>query len=851
MFTASAMKAVCSHDQEMYRSQTTFNDSCEYHEVDGSCCPAWSLGHMTALIVGKDSCDVINDDDVTFVRTLLQECVNYYSDGCLGSESTCANVPANCSAYNSVYTLLHFLTPTEFAASVAEGTYDLEIALVLTPQWKWSDESYDFFVEHMGADSLNGGSVKVIAIGGGFKYELFSSYILPDSLFICIGCVFVVLIMWIYVGSLFVTVMTLLSILMSMIVAYFLYYTIFRIPFFPFMNLITAILVIGVGADDCFVYVDIWKLAKERLGGGRDNLAPTLRETLKHAATTMFVTSFTTSTALFSGAVSSITAIRCFSIFAGSSILVNLVLTLTWIPAAVIIHDKYFVCEEADGASKNRCCACISAVRRIYDFLARTGNKVFEVYLPIIVNKLRIFWIVLLSGLGVGGFCVVFVAPRLRLPSASEFMLFRTSHILEQYDQIYKEKFAFEGDSPTMLPAMVVWGIKALDNSERWDPDSRGTTVMDETFNLTSPEAQEWLYDFCTDFRASSFHDNTTDSSEEECFIDSFRSFMEGSCVNPINGNDLSPCCGQTSFPYSSALFTQCAVVFYGIRCQLYPCHLATPGLRFNADDDIVAMYIYLQTNTAEALEYSAMNQFWTDVDGWVENRLSTAPEGMRNGWFLSVGDFQFYFFDLQRGLATGAPLAVGVSLALAALVLLLSIRNVLVTFYAMFTIACAVFVVIGSVVLLGWELNIMESTNLSLAVGLSVDFTIHLGVAYRQVDAHDRETRSLQALRTLGAAITMAALTTFTAGAFMMPATVLSYVQLGTFLMLEMSISWFYGVFLFVSLCRTIGPQGTCAQISKSCCRCDSNSITNTEGVENNAQEKDIQTDDEIEQPG
>jgi hypothetical protein len=41
----------------------------------------------------------------------------------------------------------------------------------------------------------------------------------------------------------------------------------------------------------------------------------------------------------------------------------------------------------------------------------------------------------------------------------------------------------------------------------------------------------------------------------------------------------------------------------------------------------------------------------------------------------------------------------------------------------------------IGSLSLIGWHLNVMESTIIILAIGLSFDFTLHFAVAYRFAD--------------------------------------------------------------------------------------------------------------------
>lgn len=153
-------------------------------------------------------------------------------------------------------------------------------------------------------------------------------------------------------------------------------------------------------------------------------------------------------------------------------------------------------------------------------------------------------------------------------------------------------------------------------------------------------------------------------------------------------------------------------------------------------------------------------------------------------------------------------------SVAVAFSVMLLTTWNVIISLYAIVSIAGTIFVTVGSLVLLGWELNVLESVTISVAVGLSVDFAVHYGVAYRLAPKPDREEKVIFSLSRMGSAIAMAALTTFVAGAMMMPSTVLAYTQLGTFMMLIMCISWAFATFFFQCMCRCLGPQGTCGQI-------------------------------------
>lgn len=53
--------------------------------------------------------------------------------------------------------------------------------------------------------------------------------------------------------------------------------------------------------------------------------------------------------------------------------------------------------------------------------------------------------------------------------------------------------------------------------------------------------------------------------------------------------------------------------------------------------------------------------------------------------------------------------------------------------------------------------------------------------------------------------------------GAMMLPSRVLSYLQMGHFLMLVMTLGWAFSTFFFQALCCTIGPQGDWGQFSWS----------------------------------
>lgn len=79
----------------------------------------------------------------------------------------------------------------------------------------------------------------------GLKNALFDEQLLEDTRLIAAGGVLVLVCMWIYTRSFFITVMTVIAIAFSLGVAYFMYVLILEINFFPFMNLLAVVVAVG------------------------------------------------------------------------------------------------------------------------------------------------------------------------------------------------------------------------------------------------------------------------------------------------------------------------------------------------------------------------------------------------------------------------------------------------------------------------------------------------------------------------------------------------------------------------------------------------------------------------------
>ncbi|CAH1965247.1 unnamed protein product [Acanthoscelides obtectus] len=283
----------------------------------------------------------------------------------------------------------------------------------------------------------------------GIKNSLFDVYLIYDMWLLAFGSLFVFVCIWIYTKSLFLTLMTIIVIVFSLGISYFMYVLVLEISFFPFMNLLATVVAIGIGSDDAFIFCKIW--AKRKAENEGIALPELMSDTFQHAFVSMFVTAITTAVAFLGSYISCITAVCCFSIFAGFAVVANYFLMITWFPASLVIwesscltHSKYItncfmLCYQKLCCVRSRFQVPCSHFRILTEELW----KAKEQWLLDTVLKFKYLWFTLLLIIALLSGFVVLVYPGFQLPDSSEFQLFHMSHPFEQYDFIYKQRFWF------------------------------------------------------------------------------------------------------------------------------------------------------------------------------------------------------------------------------------------------------------------------------------------------------------------------------------------------------------------------------------------------------------------------
>lgn len=346
------------------------------------------------------------------------------------------------------------------------------------------------------------------------------------------------------------------------------------------------------------------------------------------------------------------------------------------------------------------------------------------------------------------------------------------------------------------------------------DPERRGSLYFDESFNMSLPESQQWLLDFCKSLKNQTFYQMSYGLLLPNCFIENFINWMSRRCNDSMREIDRTPCCEVSPFPFTPEVFDQCLpesiLSLYETPREFFIPGVAGPKFvrqSFNNGTGgalVKAVVIEYESNQIFTMSYSEIDRFVRTVEEWFSGMLENAPPEMKNAWFIS----ELEFFDLQDTLSTGTLVAICMAMAVALLVLMLVTLNVLISLYAIVTVTFTILTTVAVLVLLGWKLNVLESVAVSTAIGLAVDFSLHYGVNYRLSTETDRKSSTHYSLTRMIGPTAMAALTTGIAGALMLPSKVLAYIQIGVFLVIVMSISWIYATFFLMSLLRLIGPQ-------------------------------------------
>jgi protein dispatched 1 len=324
------------------------------------------------------------------------------------------------------------------------------------------------------------------------------------------------------------------------------------------------------------------------------------------------------------------------------------------------------------------------------------------------------------------------------------------------------------------------------------------------------------------------------------CLFDLLKIVLSRKCSLTAAADDWAAaiCCEQEGFPFDSKILEFCMKnsSFLTKYVSLYQ-NLLYETLYYNKTNGLVSVVEFKQiTSFAWTASFEKMAQFYKSVERFFDKStqfsiVDQQQEGpsaeqrnnlAKNAFFVS----EFDFYDLQKNLLNGTLQSFFITLGVVSFMMLIMTRNLLITFYAVITITMSISTTVGTLALLGWQLNIVESVSIILAIGLSIDFVVHFSITYCNLSTCNlcvdgvttmfftRDNITKQTIRHVGSAVFMAGVTTLLAGISMRPSPLLPFQIYGIFLVTVIVYSIIYSFFFFLPICAIAGPTNNFCQI-------------------------------------
>jgi len=596
--------------------------------------------------------------------------------------------------------------------------------------------------------------------------------------------------MWFHLQSLFLAFCGMFfEIGMSFPLGFFIFRFITQVTFFDTTLTLAIFIVLGIGADDLFVFMDQWVQSVNyihRYKITEDILAHRLAYALRHSARAIFVTSFTTFCAFMATVPSPIMTISAFGLWGAWMVIADFFLAITAFPCCVIIWEKhvrpheYWFCfdkKETDTHTEEHVSRYNIRSRKLEIFLTE--------YVAWFAYKFRKPIIVIF--LGILGFAAYFALQLSPLTEQEQF--FPADHYVQRAFDLSQEFYTANGDDVVVV--QYTWGFTGIDRkgTSKWDFMDWGKVVWDDGFDPSSPEAQLHLVHACNVMGQMPKVQSTN------CFIKDYRDYMaqKGVTFPIVFSNDTT----TQSIKFAESLYEYASERTNDAGVKAKNFGFVDNGVRYVSLGATLAVRNYEQRDT-----YDPMFDEWQSL--MKDLNEIAVPE-------LSKGQntaFAWAWRWTETGYAISAINGISIALPLAFASLLVSTWNWSMAVMATVSITGVMSCTSATIVLLGWNLGVPESLAIIITIGLSVDFVVHLANEYIHVPTMNRKIRVTNSLYRMGISVLSGSFSTFLSGAFLIPAKARLYFKFGILIVCTVIYSTLWALLFFMAVLSQMGPK-------------------------------------------
>jgi len=741
-----------------------------------------------------------------------------------------------------------------------------------TEYFEWAIELYDEMLMRPKGD-LKDGNLEIMVANFVCSYSYFEILLFGSFTFFFLAVFAVFAYMTFHLQSIFLASSAMFQILMAFPLAYIVYRIVFGIQYFDFLNTLIIFVLLGVGADDVFVFTDAWlqsvhfvpdmealtgDAAKNCCGCDKSQEPRNITRmsfTYRRAAKAMLVTQLTTFFAFLATASSTLMPMSAFGLWAAAIVAMNYVLVITMYPAIIIIHHKYVKSWEEKILCF--CCNLCSAKKRRAKESAASSSvldkdkannaaddanpddapaitrqlsveeqaeeyRKFERFLgtkfAVFVINFR-WWI--LAFFSVLFIAAIYAATQMQTATKIDSMLF-DDHPIQRSQSKLDEFSASETDA--LIDGFITFGIADIDRtgSRKYRPDENyGSIVWDENFQISSLPQQRYLRYICEAFKNESVPnggDLIYSADSVVCPIELFATFLEAT---------------GSAFPFRHYGFDISQEEAFTAKWQEF---LSTPwgymalqyGLTYlDTEADKIRYYaMYVQTPLSWVSGGDEVETFLSDFEAFLDavtGPHSGCPENLCDS--VNNVNFRWVFVSVTAAFISSAIQGIIIAMPLAFVIMIFSTQNWIIALFAVLDICGVMATELAFMYICGWDFGLSESLSIIIIIGFSVDYVVHLANAYLESSSPTRNERLSFSLLTMGISVVSGAVTTFGAGFFLIFPEITFFVKMGYIMISTVIVSIVWAMFFFTSVCAAFGPQEHSGDIKKYiaklwCCR-------------------------------
>ena len=193
--------------------------------------------------------------------------------------------------------------------------------------------------------------------------------------------------------------------------------------------------------------------------------------------------------------------------------------------------------------------------------------------------------------------------------------------------------------------------------------------------------------------------------------------------------------------------------------------------------------------------QIEAMDDTRTLISGW--NDLPS--RFVYSSKFINIEGFK----TIQKELF----LNVGLAILAVGIIVFLTIGNVSTSLLITINVAMCIIEILGFMHALGIVIDSVSVINMVLAVGLSVDYSAHIGHSFMTKRGDDKNARATEALADMGQAVLSGAISTFLAVVVLLFSKSYVFVVLSTQFALTVGLGIVHGLFLLPVMLSVLGP--------------------------------------------